>query len=527
MTNTSPPNPDRALKRIVIVGGGTAGWMCAAALAHRLPQGRTEVIVVESADIGTIGVGEATIPSIQTFNSLLGIDEDEFIRQTQATFKLAIEFVDWARLGDRYFHPFGSFGRETPEFKFHQLWLRLMQTRPPSPGRTLADDLGDYNLCTVAARGGRFTRPATGRESIGSSIRYAFHLDASLYGRYLRDFGEKRGVSRIEGKVVEVRQRLEDGFIEGLVLEDGRQIQGDLFVDCSGFRGLLIDKALGSPFEDWSKYLPCNRAWAVPSDLSGPPSPYTRATADKAGWRWRIPLQHRMGNGYVYCSDFIDDEAARVQLLSTIDGAAQADPKLIHIKTGHRAKTWVKNCVSIGLSGGFIEPLESTGIHLIQMGIIRLILLFPDLDFNQADIDEYNRGSVRDFESIRDFIVLHYKATSRDDTPFWRRCRDMEVPDTLKHRIELFRSKGRLFRFQDELFADDSWLAVLVGQDVIPRGYDPLVDKLSLAEIEKNLELLRTAMFKTAEALPLHEKFLADIRAPKNTVERAHLTART
>jgi tryptophan halogenase len=513
MSESIPSQPDRALKRIVIVGGGTAGWMCAAALAKRLPAGQTDVILVESDEIGTIGVGEATIPSILTFNGLLGIDENDFIRETQATFKLGIEFVDWANLDERYFHPFGTFGRETPEFKFHQLWLRLMQSRTETSERPLADDLGDYNLCTVAARMGRFSRPAGRADSIGSSMRYAFHFDASLYARFLRRFSEAKGVSRVEGKIVDVRQRTEDGFIESVVLEDGRTIDGDLFVDCSGFRGLLIDKALGSPFEDWSKYLPCDRAWAVPSELAGPPSPFTRSTADKSGWRWRIPLQHRMGNGYVYCSEFLDDEEARARLLATLEGAPLAEPRAIRFRTGHRPKPWVKNCVSIGLSSGFIEPLESTSIHLIQMGIVRLILLFPDLDFAQADIDEYNRGSTRDFQNIRDFIVLHYKATKRDDTPFWKRCRDMDIPDTLRHRIDLFRSKGRLFRFQDELFADDSWLAVMVGQHIMPQGYDLLVDKLPLADIEKHLNLLKTGIFKTAESLPLHETFLADIKA--------------
>lgn len=511
MVDRLSPKPDRALRRIVVVGGGTAGWMCAAALAHRLPPESTKVTVVESDDIGTIGVGEATIPSILTFNSLLGIDEDEFIRQTQATFKLGIEFVDWARLGERYFHPFGAFGRETPEFKFHQLWLRLMHSRSGAQPQTLAEDLGDYNLCTVAARAERFARPAGRADGIGSSMRYAFHFDASLYARFLRKFSETKGASRIEGKIVEVRQRSDDGFIESLILEDGREVQGDLFIDCSGFRGLLIDKAMGSPFEDWSKYLPCDRAWAVPSELMGPPAPYTRATADKAGWRWRIPLQHRMGNGYVYCSEFLDEDLARGQLLATIEGAPLAEPRLIRFKTGHRRKPWVKNCISIGLSSGFIEPLESTSIHLIQMGIVRLILLFPDMEFAQADIDEYNRGSSGDFETIRDFIILHYKATTRDDTPFWLQCRDMDIPDTLKHRMDLFKSRGRLFRFQDELFTDNSWLAVMVGQGLIPQGYDPLVQKLPLSEIEKNLAVLKTGIFRTAEAMPLHEKFVAAI----------------
>ncbi len=527
MPDATSPQTDRALRRIVIVGGGTAGWMCAAALAHRLPPGRTQVTLVESDDIGTIGVGEATIPSILTFNGLLGIDENEFIRETQATFKLGIEFVDWARPGDRYFHPFGTFGRETPEFKFHQLWLRLIHSRARPAEKPISDDLGDYNLCTVAARMGRFSRPSGRGDSITSSMRYAFHFDASLYASYLRRFSEARGVSRVEGKIAEVRQRGRDGFIENVKLEDGREIAGDLFVDCSGFRGLLIDKALGSPFEDWSRYLPCDRAWAVPSELTGPPSPFTRSTADGSGWRWRIPLQHRMGNGYVFCSEFIDEETARLRLLSTLEGAPRADPRLIHFKTGHRPKPWVKNCVSIGLSSGFIEPLESTSIHLIQMGIVRLILLFPDMDFSQADIDEYNLGSTRDFQNIRDFIVLHYKATRRDDTPFWQRCRDMDIPETLQHRLELFKSKGRLFRFQDELFGEDSWLAVMVGQDIMPRGYDPLVDKLPLGDIQKNLALLKTGILRSAETLPRHEAFLPCIRSEHPLAARTSTISRT
>ncbi len=495
--------------QVVIVGGGTAGWMCAAFLAKILPPGQVGVTLIESDEIGTVGVGEATIPSLLTFNRMLGVDETDFVRSTQATFKLAIEFVDWQALGHRYLHPFGVHGRDTPEFKFLQLWLRLKQATLTSAGGDEAGEIGDYNLNTLAAKLGRFARPSAEAAWPFAGLRYAFHFDAGLYARYLRGYAEARGVVRQEGRIVQALQRADDGFIEGVVLQDGRRLDGDLFIDCSGFRGLLIEETLKAGYEDWSRYLPCDRAVAVPSALTGPPDPFTRATADLAGWRWRIPLQHRMGNGYVYCSDHISDEAARAQVLAKLEGAALAEPRFLRFKAGHRKRLWVKNCIAVGLAGGFIEPLESTSIHLIQTGLLRLATLFPDKGFAQADIDEFNRSSVREYEHVRDFIVLHYKATKRDDSDFWLRQGGMEIPDSLAHRMALFASKGRLFRQQEELFNDDSWLAVLLGQGIVPSGYDPLVDGLSLEAIRRNLAGLRSAVSRTAQSLPTHSAFIA------------------
>ena len=495
------------VQRVVIVGGGTSGWMTAAGLMRILPPG-VQVTLIESDEIGIIGVGEATIPTLMTFNSFLGLDEDEFIRQTQATFKLGIEFVNWGALGDSYVHPFGVHGHDTVEFKFHHLWLRLKQEAARNPSLGDVGAMEDYSLCAVAARLGRFMRPQGGPDSILSSTRYAFHFDASLYGKFLRGYAEQKGAKRIEGMITSVQQRGEDGFIESVTLRDGRVIEGDLFVDCSGFRGLLIEQTLKAGFVDWSDYLPCDRAVAMPCELSGPPTPYTRSTADVAGWRWRIPLQHRMGNGHVYCSDYIDDQEATDRLMANLEGRPLADPRLIRFKAGHRRKLWVKNCVAIGLAGGFIEPLESTSIHLVQMGMARLVSLFPDKSFNQADIDEYNKISILEYEQLRDFIILHYKATERDDTAFWRHCRDMPIPDSLRHKMELFRSKGRIYRFQDDTFTEDSWLAVMLGQRITPRGYDPCVERIPLPDLAKNLGYLRAATRRAAEAMPTHQAFI-------------------
>ncbi len=505
----SMPSGAGRIGHVVIVGGGTAGWMCAAFLAKILPRDQVRLTLIESDEIGTVGVGEATVPSLLTFNRMLGLDETDFIRSTQATFKLGIEFVDWQALGHRYLHPFGFHGRDTPEFKFLQLWLRLKQATASSDGSDEAGEIGAYNLNTLAAQLGRFARPSGEATWPFSTLRYAFHFDAALYARYLRRYAEARGAVRQEGRIVQVLQRAEDGFIEGVALEDGRRVEGDLFIDCSGFRGLLIEETLKAGYEDWSRFLPCDRAVAVPSALAGPPDPYTRATADLAGWRWRIPLQHRMGNGYVYCSDYIADDAARAQVLAKLEGAPLAEPRLLRFKAGHRKRLWIKNCIAVGLAGGFIEPLESTSIHLIQTGLLRLATLFPDKGFASADIDEFNRSSVREYEHVRDFIVLHYKATGRDDSAFWMRQRDMEIPDSLAHRMSLFASKGRLFRQNEELFADDSWLAVLLGQGIVPSSYDPLVDGLSLEDIRRNLAGLRTAILTTAQALPTHQAFIA------------------
>jgi tryptophan halogenase len=491
------------VRTVAIVGGGTSGWMCAAALSRLIQHAGVSVTLIESEEIGTVGVGEATIPSLLTFNAMLGLDEDDFVRSTQGTFKLGIEFVDWHRRGSRYIHPFGTFGLDLQGIKFHQFWLKLAQLGDADVG-----ELGDYNLCTVAARLARFARPGGEPGSVLSSLRYAFHFDAGLYARYLRAYSERSGVVRVEGRITEVKRRSEDGFIEAVLLADGRTVDGELFIDCSGFAGLLIEQTLKAGFESWSHWLPCNRAVVVPCASSGTLVPYTRSTADTAGWRWRIPLQHRIGNGYVYCSDFISDEAAQEQLLSKLDGTPLAAPRLLKFVAGRRRKFWDKNCVAIGLAGGFIEPLESTSIHLGQAGIAKLLALFPDRSFAQTEIDAYNQATTLEYERVRDFIILHYKATERDDTPFWRRCRDMDVPESLHQKMQLFRSKGRVLRWQEDLFTEDSWIAVMLGQGVVPSGYDPLVDSLPVENLRRFVRHIREVVAKTAQAMPAHESFI-------------------
>jgi tryptophan halogenase len=491
------------VSRVVILGGGTSGWMCAAGLSRMLDTRQVSVTLIESADIGTIGVGEATIPTIQTFNTLLGLDEADFLRQTQGTFKLGIQFVDWGRLGDSYIHPFGSYGIDRPEVKFHQMWLRL---------KTTADvgDIGEYNLSAVAATLNRFGRPAPGTRGVGSTLRFAYHIDAQLYARYLRAYSESRGVQRIDGVVTRVDQR-EDGFVTALVLKDGRRVEGDLFIDCSGFRGVLIEGALKAGYEDWTRWLPCDRAVALPCANRGGLPPYTRATADSAGWRWRIPLRHRLGNGYVYSSAHIDDDAAERRLRETLEGEVSGEPRFIRFVAGHRRKLWDRNVVALGLAGGFIEPLESTSIHLVQTGISRLLLMFPDKSFNPALREEFNRSSILEYEQIRDFIVLHYKLTERDDSPFWRRCREMPIPESLSQKIELFRDGGRIFRFSDELFTDNSWLAVMLGQGLAPEAYDPVANSIPEDQMRRAILALRLSIRQFAESLPDHEQYLKSL----------------
>lgn len=492
---------DQAIDSVVIVGGGTAGWMTAAALSRMTTSRQLSIRLIESDEIGIVGVGEATIPPINSFNQILGIDENHFVAKTQATFKLGIEFVDWTRLGDAYIHPFGAYGIDIEAVKFHQFWLKLRALEGAPP-------IEEYCLSAAAARRGRFAKPSPDPRTILSSLGYAFHFDAALYAQYLRAYSEARGVERIEGRIVDVTLHGESGFVDAVSLADGRRVSGELFIDCSGFRGLLIEEALHTGYEDWSHWLPCDRALAVPCARVEEPIPYTRATAREAGWQWRIPLQHRTGNGYVFSSGFIAEEDARRTLLDNLDGEPGAEPRLLRFLTGRRRKFWNRNVVAIGLSGGFMEPLESTSIHLIQAGISKLLALFPDKTFNPVEIDEYNRLTTIQFEQIRDFLILHYKATERQDSPFWRYCRDMAVPETLQRKMELFRSKGRIFRYEDELFAEANWLSVLLGQNINPRTWDPVADTLDFASVKRHLANIREAIRKTAESMPSHQTYI-------------------
>jgi len=491
--------------KVVICGGGTAGWMCAAALARVLGN-RVEIVLIESEAIGTVGVGEATIPTIRTFNAILGLDEDDFLRHTKGTIKLGIQFRDWGQVGGAYMHPFGQHGIDIEALKFHQLWLKLAM----QPGGVAqAGTLTDYNLSAAAAKRGRFTRPVGGPDAVLSALKYAYHFDAGLYALYLRRYAEERGVKRCEGEIVEVALRPENGFIDRVTLRDGRSFPADLFIDCSGFRGLLIEGALGTGYEPWTHWLPCDRALAVPSSQVSPVEPFTLSIAEAVGWRWRIPLQHRTGNGYVYASNFIDEAAAEERLLETLGGQPLAPVNRLRFTTGRRKALWSRNCVAIGLSGGFIEPLESTSIHLIQSGIARLLALFPDQHCHAAEVTEYNRQAIEEFECVRDFVIMHYKAQQRDDSEFWRYCAAMPIPDSLREKIELFQIRGRVFRNTEDPFPPDSWLAVLLGQGVWPHGYDPLVDSLNFLEVREYLMHIRRRVAATADAMPTHQAFIA------------------
>ncbi|WP_300544896.1 tryptophan halogenase family protein [Maricaulis sp.] len=493
---------DPRVRKIVIVGGGTAGWMTAAALGKILGPDYGEITLVESDAIGIVGVGEATIPQIKLFNTMLGLDENEFMRMTKGSFKLGIEFVDWARKGDAYFHPFGPFGVDMEGVSFHAFWLRGQALGEPFP-------ITDYSLQSVAGKANKFMRPIDAGKSPLSNIAYAFHFDAFLYSKFLRQFAERRGVKRQEGKIVKVHQNGETGFIESVELESGQRLDGELFIDCSGFRGLLIEQTLQSGYDDWTHWLPCDRALAVPCESVEPLTPYTRATARDAGWQWRIPLQHRIGNGYVYSSSHITDDEAAETLLANLDGEPLADPRPIRFVTGRRKTPWIKNCVAIGLSSGFLEPLESTSIHLIQSGIAKLLQMFPRKSFEQADIDRFNARTKTEFEQVRDFIILHYNATQRDDTAFWNHCRTMDVPEGLKEKYRIFEGYGRVFRENEELFNDTSWFAVMIGQRLQPRSYDPVAEVLCPEETKRRLDQIRQAMHASADYMPSHAEFIA------------------
>lgn len=495
-------NEHNALHNIVIVGGGTAGWMTAAAMSRVLPP-TYKLRLVESDAISTIGVGEATIPSIRAFNQLVNLDEDEFMRQTQATFKLGIEFVNWGKEGDSYIHGFGVIGRDQVVAKFYQYWLKMYQLGE-------APDLEHFSINTVAPRHHKFMRaPKDMPNSPLADISYAFHFDAGLYAKYLRGKAEQQGTQRIEGKIVDTVVREADGFIEALVMENGERIEGDLFIDCSGLAALLIEKTLKTGYEDWSHWLPADSAIAVPCASAGPLLPYTRSTAHSAGWQWRIPLQHRTGNGHVFSSKFMSADEAQAILLNNLDGEVLADPRLIRFTTGKRKKAWNKNCVAIGLSGGFMEPLESTSIHMVQTAIMRLISLFPDQGFNQVDIDTYNAQNDEEYQRIRDFLIMHYKLNTKQGSPFWEYCQNMSVPEDVQKRIDLYRSHGRIFRIGEELFAETSWLQVMHGQGLHAESYHPLVDHRSKEDIAYFLDQVQKTIRKCVDVMPTHAEFIA------------------
>ena len=491
------------IRNITVVGGGSAGWMAAAALATYLGKGAS-IRLVESEEIGIVGVGEASVPHIKMFNGQwLGIDEAEFVKRTQGTIKLGIEFNNWSRIGDSYIHGFGAIGRSLGPLPFHQFWLKLHQQGRAGP-------IGEYSPQTVMAPQGKFA-PGDRNAAPGSplaDLAYAYHFDATLYARYLRELAEQRGVRRIEGRIVGVQQRAADGFIESVTLENGERIGGDLFIDCSGFRGLLIEQTLQTGYEDWSHWLPCDRAMAVPSEGVDPITPYTRSTALAAGWQWRIPLQHRVGNGYVYSSRHLSDDEAAATLLAKLDGKALAEPRRLAFTTGMRKKFWNKNVVALGLASGFLEPLESTSIYLAQSGITRLLALFPQRDFNPLLAERFNRESAFEYERIRDFLILHYNATERDDTPFWDYCRTMPIPDSLRETVELFRADGRYFRNGEDFFALPSWVQVMLGQRIVPRGYHPIVDEMPEDRLVEVVEGLRANLRQAVATMPTHQEWI-------------------
>jgi len=483
------------LRRIVIAGGGTAGWMAAAALAKTLGP-FAEITLVESDAIGTIGVGESTIPPIRTFNNVLGIDEAEFMRATQATFKLGIEFDNWAHDGDRYFHSFGTTGKDHWSAGFQHFWLN---------GRDRGHDqpYDDYCLELVAAYQGKFAHlPNEG-------LNYAYQLDSTLYARFLRTMAERDGAVRKEGRIATVETNADTSRIVSLTLESGQRIEGDLFLDCTGFRALLVGGALGAEFDDWSHWLPCDRAIAVQTESVGPAVPFTRAIAHDSGWRWRIPLQHRTGNGIVYCSKYCDDETALERLSGTLEGPPRTEPNRLRFTAGVRPRQWVGNCIAVGLSGGFMEPLESTSIHLIQRAVLRLIRMLPMDKVSERDIAEFNDQHMQDMLQIRDFLILHYKATERRDSAFWRYVGEMPVPDSLVQKIELFRETGRVFRRNEELFQENSWVQVMMGQGIVPRAYHPIAAKLTDEEMTRFLAMIRDGIARTVGSLPTHTDYVA------------------
>jgi tryptophan halogenase len=492
----------RKKQRVVVLGGGTAGWMAAAALVKHLSHA-ADVHVVESAEIGIVGVGEATLPHLRFYVESLGLDEAEFMRETHATFKLGIDFRDFGSIGSSYLHPFGAFGTELNGVAFHHYWRRML-----AEGRD--DDLFRYSICNVMAAANRFAPPSTDMQSLLASYSYAYQFDATLFGPYLRRYAEARGARRTEGKVVRVEQDSESGDVTTLHMENGARIEGDLFVDCSGFRSLLLAQTLGEPWEDWSHWLPCDRACALPcTPPPGPIEPYTRATAMAAGWRWRIPLQHRVGNGYVYSSSHISDDEAASAITTAVEGKPLADPRVLRFRAGRRRHSWVKNVVGVGLASGFLEPLESTSIYLVQGAITQLIEFFPQDRATDRDREEFNRVTDYEYDRIRDFLILHYHATHRDDSDFWNHVRTMDVPDSLHEKIELWRRAGRVEKYTHGLFLEPSWIAVYVGQGIVPEGWDQRAEAIAAPALRGAMNRLRARIADAVRQMPDHADFIA------------------
>ncbi|MDP5135781.1 tryptophan 7-halogenase [Rheinheimera baltica] len=488
------------LQHIVIAGGGSAGWMTAAMLASQL-QGNVQITLVESDDIGTIGVGEATIPPIKRFNAMLGIDEHDFIRRCNGSIKLGIQFENWGAQGDSYFHQFGRFGADFDYIPFPYFYLKAQQ-------EGLALPIQEFSAAWQLAKRNKFVPPNTDSRSLFSGYDYAYHFDAGRYALFLRDYAQQRGVVRIEGRIASVQQHAHNGFIKDLLLDDGQVISGDFFIDCTGLRSVLLGQTLGVGFTDWADYLLNDRAVAMQTSADPSLRPYTRSIAHHAGWQWRIPLQTRMGNGNVYSSRFMADDEAGTLLQQTVEGKPLTDPRFIRFQTGHRQQFWQKNCVAIGLSAGFLEPLESTSLHLIQRGIMRLVSLFPDSSCEQEDIDEYNATTQLEYEQIRDFIVLHYHATTRDDSPYWQYCKHMAIPDSLQQKLALFKRHGHLRIDDKALFKQDSWLAVLLGQHIVPAKAAPVTQFKTELDLQRTLAAMQRHLADTASTLTGHEQYL-------------------
>ena len=504
--------------RVVILGGGTAGWMTAAGLVRRLPKESYSITLIESDEIGTVGVGEATLPHIKQFNDMLGLDEPEFMRATRATFKVGIEFCDWDQSGDRYIHPFGAFGEPWGGVEFQHHWLRLIRA-----GRTAPP----FQACSMAVAVGRanaFALPDEDPASIRSTYSYAYHFDSSRYAAFLRDWAMAQGVLRVEGRMASVERNADTGAIVALSMQSGERIAGDLFVDCSGFRSLLLGGELGVDWEDWRHWLPCDAALAVPCTHGGDGeiTPYTRSTARTAGWQWRIPLQHRIGNGYIFSTQFAEADEIREALLGKLDGAPLGEPRLLRFMPGRRTVSWSGNCVAIGLASGFLEPLESTSIFLIQAAVIDLIDLMPSARRGQS-IDrrlaaEFNRLTTMQYERVRDFLILHYVANRRIGEPLWDYLRAMPLPDSLRHKIALFRSRAGTPEYQYGLFSRDSWLSVLFGQGLEPEGYNPLADAFDLDAVEAKCTDFVSRIDGAVAATPSHRDFIASYCAAAESV---------